>query len=86
MSMAINYAEEIRRVLSQADIAVQSIDERTFPGERWLIAYVPADKLLLAQSLVGEVEQHLSALSHDDEHPEAYPKLRLKKYSPTAAR
>lgn len=67
--MAIDYADEIRQVLSQAGIAVQRVDERTFPGERWLIAHVPADKLLLAQSLVGEAEQHLSALSHDDEHP-----------------
>jgi len=66
--MVIDYAAEIRQVLSQANIAVQSVDERTFPGERWLIAHVPADKLLLAQSLVGEAEQHLNALSHDDEN------------------
>lgn len=67
--MGIDYAYELRQVLSQAGIAVQSVDERAFPGERWLIAHVPADKLLLAQSLVGDAEQHLNALSHDREYP-----------------
>jgi hypothetical protein len=67
--MEINYYDEINQALLQAGVAVQHIDERTFPGERWLVAYVSADKFLLAQSLVGEAERHLNTLSHDNEPP-----------------
>ena len=61
----------IRRALGDADVQVDDhdIQERTFPGERWIIILVPEDTLLVAQSLAGSIERGLNEASHDEESP-----------------
>lgn len=52
--------EIVEALLTEAGIALASIDERTFPGERWIIAHVAADRVLAAQSLAGPAEEALN--------------------------
>lgn len=61
----------VQRALGEADVFVSSedIQERSFPGERWIIVLVPADALLVAQSLSGAIERGLNDLDHSGEPP-----------------
>jgi hypothetical protein len=67
--MLTNYTAHISQLLDEAGIAVQHIDERSFPGERWLVVYVPVDSLVTAQSLAGELESSLNRLNEGNDTP-----------------
>jgi hypothetical protein len=67
--MSTNYAAHISQLLDEAGIAVQHVDERSFPGERWLVVYVPVDSLVTAQSLAGELETSLNRLNEGNDTP-----------------
>jgi hypothetical protein len=67
--MSEDYKEHINRHLNEVGIAVKGIEERPFPGERWLVVYVPADSLVAAQSIAGEIENGLNASSQANETP-----------------
>jgi hypothetical protein len=67
--MSTNYAAHISQLLDEAGISVQHVDERSFPGERWLVVYVPADSLVTAQSLAGELENSLNRLNEGNDTP-----------------
>lgn len=56
----------MRRILTDADVVVEKIEERAFPGERWLIAFVPEDSLAVAQSLAGTIEEQLNSETPED--------------------
>ncbi|WP_280433059.1 hypothetical protein [Nocardia brasiliensis] len=58
--------DETRRLLRDANIEVIRVDERKFPGEHWLVAFVSAESLTVAQSLASTVEQHLNNLHSKD--------------------
>ena len=59
----------IRRTLDDANISVDDIQERAFPGENWIIVYVPAELLLASQSLAGTIERGLNTTGIRDEVP-----------------
>lgn len=63
--------DDMRQILAEAEIIVSrdSVAERTFPGEHWLVAYVPAESLAIAQSLAGIIEQRLNSDSAEDANP-----------------
>ena len=65
-----DYAQYLREALAQTDTRVERVEDRTFPGEKWLIAYVPEEKLFVAQSLAGELERTLNALDASEEYPD----------------
>jgi hypothetical protein len=67
--MSINYTEHVSRLLDEAGISVHSVDERSFPGERWLVVYVPVDSLVTAQSLAGELENSLNRSDEGNDAP-----------------
>ncbi|MFI9010515.1 ATP-binding protein [Actinosynnema sp. NPDC053489] len=58
----------MRRILTDAGVTVVKIDERSFPGERWLIAFVPEEFLAFAQSLAGDIEQQLNTSLADESY------------------
>lgn len=53
--------DAIREILGEAVITPTDIQERQFPGEHWLIVYVPRASLTAAQSFAGEAEAKLNA-------------------------
>ena len=65
----IDYTQYIQRTLGDAEISISAddIQERSFPGERWLIVFVAADALLVAQSLSGAIERDLNDLDNSGE-------------------
>lgn len=67
--MSNEYAEQVHRGLAEAGIAVERIEERSFPGERWLVVYVPVDSLVVAQSLAGELESGLNLAGQSNDTP-----------------
>ncbi len=64
-----NYSDYIRNALKDAGIEVSDIQERSFPGERWIIVYVPEDALLAAQSLSGTIEREVNAADSSGDSP-----------------
>jgi len=56
----IDYASVATEILGEAGIRVENVDLRDFPGERWLIIFVPDASLMAAQSLAGSLERHLN--------------------------
>jgi hypothetical protein len=67
--MTTEYAELISRGLAEADISVERVEERAFPGERWFIVYVRTDSLMAAQSLAGELERRLNEIDQRNDIP-----------------
>jgi hypothetical protein len=67
--MANEFAEIVNHGLAEAGITVKRIEERSFPGERWLVVYVSADSLIVAQSLAGELENTLNLVSQGNDAP-----------------
>jgi hypothetical protein len=67
--MSSDYKEHVNRRLGEAGITVQRVDERSFPGERWLVVYVPVDSLVVAQSLAGELENSLNLTDEGNNTP-----------------
>ncbi|MGA5764433.1 hypothetical protein [Nonomuraea bangladeshensis] len=65
----IDYADHVKRYLDEAGVRAEKVEERTFPGELWVIATVPREMLLLAQSTAGALENELNALSGEPEYP-----------------
>jgi len=57
----------VRHALKDAEVQVDDIQERSFPGERWIIIFVPADALLVAQSLSGAIERGLNSADSSQE-------------------
>jgi len=57
---------EMKGVLAAADVAVGEVEPRSFPGENWLIAYVPESALTAAQSLAGSIERTLNEKFPDE--------------------
>lgn len=55
-----NATDYLRHVLAESGVEVAKIDERSFPLERWLIAYVPEASVLAAQSTAGDIERVLN--------------------------
>ncbi|MET8382346.1 hypothetical protein ABZV14_04985 [Streptosporangium canum] len=60
-----SYIAFVKRSLAEAGIATEKVEERLFPGELWLIAFVARESLLLAQSMAGSIEEGLNSLSLD---------------------
>ncbi|MDT0266643.1 hypothetical protein RM844_10100 [Streptomyces sp. DSM 44915] len=58
---ASDYEARIARVLNDADIRIVRVEERSFPGERWLLVWVDEDSVAAAQSLAGSIEQELNS-------------------------
>jgi len=50
----------IQQSLSELDVNVYWVEERFFPDERWLIAFVDPENLAAAQSAAGSIEQALN--------------------------
>jgi hypothetical protein len=67
--MPNEYADHVKRGLSEAGITVGRIEERSFPGEMWLVVYVPVDSLVVAQSLAGELESGLNRANQGSDTP-----------------
>lgn len=61
----------VRHALRDANVQIDEhdIQERTFPGERWIIVLVPEENLILAQSLAGSIERGLNSAGYSDESP-----------------
>ncbi|MUU73228.1 ATP-binding protein [Pseudarthrobacter sp. GA104] len=57
---SIEHVELLISTLATAGISVSDVQERSFPGERWLITYVAGESLVAAQSLAGSLEQTLN--------------------------
>lgn len=57
MAMPEDY---VREVLAESGVTLVSLDEKSFPDERWLVAYVPESSVLAAQSIAGEIERVLN--------------------------
>lgn len=57
---------ELLDLLADAGVEVVRTEERLFPGERWIIIYVPQDALLAAQALAGPLEEQLNDGSAED--------------------
>lgn len=64
--MAQDLKSLLEKLLADQGVAIAEIEERTFPGERWFVAFVPAASLSLAQSLAGKFEVELAAAGVDD--------------------
>jgi hypothetical protein len=67
--MTNDHLAYVRNALAEAEVAVDDIQERSFPGERWVIVIVPTNGLLVAQSLAGAIERGLNAIDHGNESP-----------------
>jgi hypothetical protein len=50
----------LANLLLEAGIEPVEFEERVFPGERWLIGFVPHDMLLAAQAMAGSLERKLN--------------------------
>jgi hypothetical protein len=61
-----DYQVTSRVLLDDAGIQVDSVDERTFPEEHWIIFYVPKESLVAAQSMAGEIERQLNEAASSD--------------------
>lgn len=61
----LDHVELLTSTLAAAGISVKEVQERTFPGERWLITYVPEESVVVAQSLAGSLEQTLNEKDGD---------------------
>ena len=59
--MSDSHAERIKQLLADAEVSVERVEQRSFPGERWLVVYVPTASMVHAQSLAGELESSLNA-------------------------
>lgn len=60
---------KLKEALAEASVSPSKIEHRSFPGEHWLVTYVPAEQLAAAQSMAGEVEQTLNGLLPEpDQH------------------
>lgn len=62
-----NYLEFVQSTLRDAGVQVNGIDEKSFPGERWIIVFVPAGALLAAQSLSASIEREVNDLAGSDD-------------------
>ncbi|GIE79385.1 hypothetical protein Aph02nite_53350 [Actinoplanes philippinensis] len=60
------YAEVATSILSEVGIEPLDIDLRDFPGERWLIIFVPEGSVMAAQSLAGSLERRLNENAPDE--------------------
>lgn len=49
--------------MAESAVAVARVEERLFPGEHWLIAFVPESQLVVAQSLSAAAESALNGNS-----------------------
>ncbi|WP_154675654.1 P-loop NTPase family protein [Parafrankia elaeagni] len=58
--------DEVRRYLVDAGVVVHDIQERSFPGEHWIVVYVSSASLVAAQSMAGSLELHLNANFKED--------------------
>lgn len=50
----------LKELLDEAGIEAVRTEERVFPGERWLVIYVPHGSLLTAQASAGALEEKLN--------------------------
>lgn len=57
----------VNAALHAVDIEPIDIQERTFPGEKWLIIYVAPAQLLVAQASAGSIEDLLNEDADSDE-------------------
>jgi hypothetical protein len=55
-----NYLNLIQIALSDANVQVDDIQERSFPGERWIIVFVPENDLLVAQTMATSIERSVN--------------------------
>lgn len=51
----------VRDVLAESGVTLSRVEEKTFPEERWLVAYVPEPSVLAAQSTAAEIERVLNS-------------------------
>lgn len=63
---SVDHVELLTSTLAAAGISVNDVQERTFPGERWLITYVAEESVVAAQSLAGSLEQTLNKQNDGD--------------------
>ncbi|TDT24017.1 AAA ATPase-like protein [Streptomyces sp. BK208] len=63
---ASDYESHIARVLTDADISIVRVEERSFPGERWVLIWVNEDSIAAAQSLAGTIEQELNSVHNTE--------------------
>lgn len=52
--------DEITGILEEAGFMASDVQERFFPGEHWLIVYLPEENLVAAQSFAGNAEAKLN--------------------------
>jgi hypothetical protein len=64
--MSKESADALAQLLREAGIESTSVEERLFPGERWLIALVPEASLLAAQAMAGTLERSFSKGAETD--------------------
>lgn len=55
------HVDVLTQSLSDAGIAIADVEERAFPGEHWLIAFVDPEFMSAAQKLAGTLERTLNA-------------------------
>ncbi|SFR71249.1 hypothetical protein SAMN05428970_1148 [Agromyces sp. CF514] len=53
--------DTLRDLLADAGLSFDRIEQRSFPGEDWLIVLLPADSLTAAQGLAGAFEKVINA-------------------------
>lgn len=63
---SVDHEDLLSSTLAAAGIHVDNVEERTFPGERWLITYVGEGSVVAAQSLAGSLEQTLNKQNEND--------------------
>jgi len=63
MTIKHTHLSFIRRALDDANVLVDDVQERTFPGENWIIVYVAPESFLVSQSLAGTIERGLNSIS-----------------------
>lgn len=56
----------VLRALGDAGVAAEFGEERSFPGERWLVFHTSSDDLSVAQALAGAIEQTLNQPADSD--------------------
>lgn len=59
--------DQIAGILEEAGLVASDVQERFFPGEHWLIVYVPEDGLVAAQSFAGTAEAELNKLRPEEQ-------------------
>lgn len=60
--MELDIKTVVRSLLQDRGIETKEIEERSFPGELWLVVFVDPSQLSLAQSVAGQVEQQLNSM------------------------